>query len=68
MDAPGSLDSAKGGHTDIQNHHIRLKLPCSTNGLQPIGSFTYDLESGPAPQNRTDLLSEDLMIINNQNS
>jgi len=68
MDSPGSLDSAKTGHTDIQNHHIRLKLLCSTNALEPIRSLTYDLESRLAPQKRTNLLSENLMIIYNQNS
>jgi hypothetical protein len=68
MDAPGSLDSNKAGHTDIQNHHVRLKRLCSTHGLQTIGSLTYDLESRPAPQKRTDLFSEYLMIIYNQNS
>ena len=42
MDAPGSLDSAKTGHTDIQNHHTRLKLFCPTHAVQPIGSLAYD--------------------------
>ena len=68
MDAPRSLDSAKTGHTDVQNNHIRLKLLRTGHGLQPVGSLTYDLESRLAPQKHADLLSEHLMIIDNQNS
>lgn len=68
MDASRSLDSAKAGHTDVQNNHIRLKLLSTAHGLQPIGSLTYDLESRLAPQKGTHLLSEYLMIIDNQNS
>jgi len=68
MNAARSLDSAKTGHTDVQNNHIRLKLFRTAHALQPISSFTYDLESRLAPQNRTDLLAEHLMIIDHQNS
>jgi len=68
MDAPCSLDSAKTGHTDIQNHYIRLKLRCPTHSLQPICSLTYDLESRLASQERTSLLSERFVVIYNQNS
>ncbi len=68
MDTPRSLDSAKTGHTDIQDHHIRLKLRCPTYALQPICSLTYDLESRLASQECTSLLSEHFVVIYNQNS
>ena len=68
MDAPCSLDSAKTGHTDIQNHYIRLKLRRPTHSLQPICSLTYDLESRLASQERTSLLSEHFVVIYDQNS
>ena len=67
MDASRSLDSAKAGHTDVQNNHIRLKLLSTAHGLQPIGSLTYDLESRLAPQKRTELHSYHFLIINDQN-
>ena len=68
MNAARSLDSAKGGHTDVQNNNIRLKFLGTAHALQPVGSLAYDLESRLAPQNRTDLLAEHLMIIDHQNS
>ena len=63
MDTPRGLDSAKTGHTHVQNNHIRLKLLRTAHTLQPIGSLTNDLESRLALQKRTDLLSETYMII-----
>jgi hypothetical protein len=68
MNAPRSLDSTEAGHADVQNNHIRLKLLRTAHTLQPISSLTYYLESRLAPQKRTDLLSEYLMVIYNQNS
>jgi hypothetical protein len=68
MDAPLRPQFAKARHTDVQYHHIRLKLLRTADALQPIGSLTYDLEFWVPSQGCTDPLSEHLMIIDNQKS
>jgi hypothetical protein len=68
MDAPLRPQFAKARHTDVQYHHIRLKLLRTADALQPIGGLTYDLESRVASQECTGPLSEHLMTIDNQNS
>ena len=63
MDASRSLDSAKAGHTDVQNNHIRLKLLRTAHTLESISRLTYDLESWLVPKKRTDLLSDNLVVL-----